>query len=90
MLEALRAKYEPQGVTFLRSIRISATRERPSLQAAAGGLEALPILMDETQLVGESLDLTRNGEVLVLDPKGWKVAYRGAASRRCGRRRSTR
>ena len=38
---------------------------------------SIPVLLDETQLVSESLQLTRAGEVLVIDPKGWKVAYRG-------------
>ena len=33
--------------------------------------------MDETQLVGESLGFTRNGEVLIANPQGWKVMYRG-------------
>ena len=37
----------------------------------------MPILIDETQLIGESLGLTRNGEVLIANPQGWKVAYRG-------------
>ena len=36
--------------------------------------------MDETQVIGESLGFTRNGEALVLNPKGWKVAYHGAAA----------
>ena len=35
------------------------------------------MLVDELQLVSESLQLQRAGEVLVIDPKGWKVAYRG-------------
>src|SRR6185503_14830367 len=37
-----------------------------------------PILMDSYQLVGESLGVTRSGEVIVIDPKSWRVAYRGA------------
>ena len=35
------------------------------------------MLLDDTHLVSESLQLTRAGEVLVIDPKGWKIAYRG-------------
>ena len=38
----------------------------------------LPILMDKTQLIGESLEITRTGEVFVINPKTWKVAYTGA------------
>ena len=48
----------------------------------------MPILMDEAQLVAESLGFTRNGEVLIANPQGWKVTYRGGSAP-C-RRRSTR
>jgi len=78
-LEGLRAKYEPQGVTFLlldSNLQDAASREALAKQAKQAGL-SLPILMDETQLVGESLGVTRNGEVLIANPQGWKVAYRG-------------
>jgi hypothetical protein len=37
------------------------------------------VLVDGTQLIGESLGLTRNGEVLVVNPQGWKLAYRGGS-----------
>lgn len=39
----------------------------------------LPILMDENHLVSESLGVRRAGEVLVFDPKSFKVIYRGSA-----------
>ena len=38
----------------------------------------IPILIDDTQIIGESLDLIRTGEVFVVDPKTWTVVYRGA------------
>jgi AhpC/TSA family len=78
-LDGLRAKYEPQGVTFLlldSNLQDAASREALARQAKQAGL-SLPILMDETQLVGEALGFTRNGEVLIANPQGWKVAYRG-------------
>lgn len=37
----------------------------------------LPILVDDTQVVGESLALTRTAEVLVIDTRSWRIAYRG-------------
>jgi hypothetical protein len=78
-IESLRAKYEPQGVKFLAiNSNLGDTTPATAKEAAAAGI-GVPILMDERQLVGESLGLTRNGEVLILDPKGWKLAYRGAA-----------
>ena len=38
----------------------------------------IPILIDDSQIIGESLDLVRTGEVFVLDPKTWAVTYYGA------------
>ena len=45
--------------------------------ALAGTGAALPILLDDTQIIGESLDLDRAGEALIIDPDTWSVAYRG-------------
>lgn len=78
-LDGLRAKYEPRGVTFLlldSNLADAASREALAKQAKQAGV-GMPILMDEAQLVGESLGITRNGEVLIANPQGWKVAYRG-------------
>src|SRR6185503_5428600 len=37
----------------------------------------MPVLMDDDQLVGEQLGVSKTSEVLVLDPKTWSIAYRG-------------
>ena len=77
-LQALAAKYVDQGVEFLLiDSHRRAAREAIAQQARTAGI-TLPILVDETQLVGEQLGMTHDGEVLIVDPKGWKVAYRGA------------
>ena len=55
---------------------LSDSRASIEKTAKAQGID-LPILLDETQIIGESLGLERNGELLVIDTKGWKVAYRG-------------
>ena len=47
------------------------------LGAVAASALQTPVLMDTTQIIGESLGLTAAGEVLVIDPKGWRLAYRG-------------
>jgi AhpC/TSA family len=75
-LESLRTKYEPRGVAFLL-INSNLADSREAIAAQAGA-NSLPILIDHSQLIGESLRLARNGEVIVLNPQGWKVAYRGA------------
>ena len=78
-LEGLRAKYEPQGIRFLHinsNLPGSADSvSRPTV--ATHATKGIPILVDETQLIGESMGFKRNGEVLVANPQGWKVTYRG-------------
>jgi peroxiredoxin/mono/diheme cytochrome c family protein len=76
-LRALRDKYRSQGVELLM-INSNLADSRASIEktAQSQGID-LPILVDETQIIGESLGLKRNGELLVVDTKGWKVAYRG-------------
>lgn len=44
----------------------------------------MPILVDETQLVGKNLGLTRTAEVLVVDTNTWTIAYRGPINDRIG------
>ncbi len=78
-LEEMRARYEQQGVTFLlldSNLADGTSREARVERAKQAGI-GMPILMDETQLIGESLGFTRNGEVLIANPQDWKVTYRG-------------
>ena len=70
-LAAARAAH-PEDVEFLLL--------RSSPDAGRGGLESspLPVLLDDTQIIGESLAIEEAGEVLVVDPRSWSLAYRGA------------
>jgi hypothetical protein len=43
-----------------------------------------PVLVDDTQLIGEVLELDRSGEVLVIDTSNWSVVYRGPVNDRVG------
>jgi peroxiredoxin len=76
-IRELKAKYEGQGVQFL--MVNSATQD--SMEAIAKEKAEfnfdLPILKDSNQLVGEQLGVTRTGEFFVVDPKTWRVVYRG-------------
>jgi len=75
--KALRGEFESQGVKFfMLNANLQDQRASIAAEAAKYGID-VPILDDETQLIGESLDLVRTGEVLVIDPKTWQVAYRG-------------
>jgi redoxin len=79
-LKALKAAYAAKGVEFVMlNSNLKDSREAIQAEAAKAGFDT-PILMDSNQLVGESLGVTRSAEVLVVDPKTWTVAYRGAMS----------
>ena len=75
--EALQAQYADQGVKFFM-LNSNLQDQRASIAAEAEkyGID-VPILDDETQLIGESLGLVRTGEILVIDPQSWSIAYRG-------------
>jgi hypothetical protein len=77
-LKTLKAAYAAKGVEFMMlNSNLKDSREAIQAEAAKAGFDT-PILMDSNQLVGESLGVTRSAEVLVVDPKTWTVAYRGA------------
>jgi mono/diheme cytochrome c family protein/peroxiredoxin len=77
LLKEVRAAYAGKGIEFLL-LNSNQQDKRAEIQAEARefGYD-IPILVDETQLVGESLGVTRTAEVFVIDPKTWNVAYRG-------------
>jgi peroxiredoxin len=77
VLNSLRAELEPKGVAFL-ALNASPQDDRGAVAAevAAYALE-LPVLLDETQLVAESLGVERTAETFVIEPDGWTVVYRG-------------
>src|SRR5436190_10064231 len=84
--KALKAAYADKGVEFLVvDSRLGDTREKVAADLAASGL-GIPILFDYVQLVGESLGLNRTAEVVVINPKGWTLAFRGPVSSASARR----
>jgi AhpC/TSA family./Copper type II ascorbate-dependent monooxygenase, C-terminal domain. len=76
-LKALRDQYRSQGVEFLLIDSNLPDTSAAIVKEAKDQSIDLPVLLDDTQLIGEALDLRRNGEVLVINPQGWKLAYRG-------------
>jgi hypothetical protein len=77
-LMALKAAYAGKGVEVLAiDSHIGETRAQVVADAKAAGLD-LPILFDYEQLTGEALGISRAAEVIVVDPRTWTVAYRGA------------
>ena len=77
VLQGIRDRYREQGVEFiLMNSNLQDDRDAIAKEAAEFKIE-FPILVDETQLVGESLGVTRTADVYVIDPKSWKLLYRG-------------
>ncbi|HEY2145039.1 MAG TPA: redoxin family protein [Steroidobacteraceae bacterium] len=76
-VKALQDEYSAKGVEiFMLNSTPSDKRDAIVAEAAAYGYN-LPILMDTNQLVGEQLGVTRTAEAIVIDPKTWKIVYRG-------------
>ena len=74
----LRDEFADQGVEFLMlNSNLQDTRATIAKEAAKYGYD-MPILDDETQLIGEGLGLVRTGVVFVVDPQTWTVSYAGA------------
>src|SRR4249920_2878403 len=76
-LKALRDQYRAQGVEFLLiNSNLQDDRDAIAKEVAEFGID-FPILVDDLQLIGESLDVTRTADVFIIDPKTWKLVYRG-------------
>lgn len=56
----------------------STDHDRVNLETGQLGLD-LPVLMDENQAVSKLLGVRKTNEVVVYDPRGLSVIYRGAA-----------
>ncbi len=77
-LAKLQAAYKEKGVLFyMINSNLSDSRDEAAAEATKHGFR-IPVLMDDLQLVGEQLNIQREGEVFVLNPKdGFRIAYHG-------------
>jgi hypothetical protein len=76
-VESLKAKYAGKNVRFFM-LDSTPTDNRDAIGAAATKASlSIPVMLDDNQLIGESLGVSKVGEVFVIDPKTWKVAYHG-------------
>ena len=73
----IRDEYRTKGVEFLLiDSNLQDSRDAVASESADFGND-LPILIDETQLIGEALGVDRTADVFVVDPKNWTLVYRG-------------
>jgi hypothetical protein len=76
-IEALKAEYAARGVQFFYlNSTPGDTREGIAADAEAAGI-TVPVLIDSTQLIGDSLGVSRTAQAFVIDPKTWKIVYSG-------------
>jgi len=75
-LDALRARHGKDIEVLMLDPAANANRDAIAA-AVIQSKRTVPVMIDTSQLVGEGLNATRAGEVLVIDTKGWKLAYRG-------------
>ncbi len=74
--QELRSQWESKNVAFL--LMNSSKEDLAAIrQAAKANNIDLPILLDSSQLVAETLNVSKAGEVIVLDPQSLSVLYRG-------------
>lgn len=74
-LQALYNQYADRGVVFFL-INPGLQTDRQAVSDAVTGMP-LPVLMDDAQVVSESLGLTRMDQAVVYDPATFEVVYRG-------------
>lgn len=83
-IESLRAKYQSENVRFFFiDANLQDTRARLNEEAKEFGIK-IPLLSDATQDVSKSLGINRTGEVILIDPRTWQVAFRGPLDDRLG------
>ena len=77
VLEELADTYASHGVE-VRLINSSLDDNRATIRAAMdAGENGLAVLIDDAQLIGESLEFWQAGEAIVIDPGTWRAVYRG-------------
>ena len=74
-LTSMQTQFSSAGAEFM--LINSDLRDRRTTVAASVADADLPILLDPTQIIGESLGADTAGETLVVNPRDWTLAYRG-------------
>jgi peroxiredoxin len=76
-LQQVRDQYRAKGVEFLLlNSNLQDTAATITTEAEEFSI-AFPILVDRQQKIGEALRVQRTSEVFVIEPRTWKLVYRG-------------
>jgi len=76
-LQQVRDQYRAKGVEFLL---LNSNLQDTATTIAKEADEfhfAFPVLVDQQQKTGEALGVQRTSEVFVIEPRNWKLVYRG-------------
>jgi peroxiredoxin len=82
IIKGLRDAYAPKGVVFLMVNGDAYDTQESIAKEAADFAIDLPILIDKTQVVTRKYGVERTCEAVVIDPKTWRITYRGAVDDR--------
>ena len=83
-IKALRAQFASKDIQFCM-VNSNTSDDLASIREEARDFQIdLPILLDREQSVARSLNATRTAEVICIQPKSWKVFYRGAIDDQLG------
>ena len=82
-LRDIRAKFGDKVEFLLINSSLQDSYKSIGQEVTEFGID-FPVLVDDSQLIGEALELDRSGEVLVIDTSDWSVAYRGPVNDRVG------
>jgi hypothetical protein len=76
-IRGLQASFAADQITLLM-LNSNPADNRASIARDMAGLGLdLPVLIDDTQLVGEGLGASRVAQAFVIDPKTWNIVYSG-------------
>jgi hypothetical protein len=73
----LKTTWEQQGISFVALDSSSFAQGSPVNELDELYHLDLPILLDDSQLVTESLGITSAGQIIVVEPKRYQILYRG-------------
>ena len=77
---ALQEQFDASGIEFLM-INPMGLENRAEVAAEMERLGSdLPVLMDDHRVISEAMGISKSGQVLIFDPAGFTVKYRGSVS----------
>ena len=75
--DTVRTRYADANFQFMM-LNAEGSRDRDAVSAAAAEYGTdLPILMDDSQTISQAMEINQAGEVIVYDPKSFRIKYRG-------------